>query len=78
MEENKTIRQYHARISNLSSESFILGEMIPEEKLIRKVLRMLPLRFSYKAAAIEEAKNLETMKLEELIGSLHTFEMQLK
>ena len=29
-------------------------------------------------AAIGEAKNLETMKLEELIGSLRTFEMELE
>ena len=42
MEENETIRQYHARISNISNESFIIGEKIPEEKLIRKVLRTLP------------------------------------
>ena len=54
-----------------------MGEKIPKEKLIRKVLRKLPERFAYKAATIGEATNLETMKLEELIGSLRTFEMEL-
>ena len=34
MEENETIKQYHARISDISNESLILGEKIPEEKLI--------------------------------------------
>ena len=75
--ENETIGQYHVRISDISNESFILGENIPKGKLIRKVLRTLLERFAYKAAAIGEAKNLETMKLEELIGSLHIFEMEL-
>ena len=42
------------------------------------MLRTLPERFAYKVAAIGEAKNLETMKLEELIGSLRTFEMELE
>ena len=42
MEENETIGQYHARISDISNESFILREKILEEKLIRKVLRTLP------------------------------------
>ena len=75
--ENETIGQYHARISDISNESFILGEKIPKEKLIQMVLRTLLERFAYKATAITEAKNLETMKLEELIGSLRTFEMEL-
>ena len=64
MEENETIR-HHARISDISNESFILGQKIPEEKLIRKVLRTLPERFAYKVVTIGETKNLETMKLEE-------------
>ena len=38
---------------------------------------MSPKRFAFKVAAIGEAKNLETMKLEELIGSLRTFEIEL-
>ena len=41
-------------------------------------MRTLPERFANKVAATGEAKNLETMKLEELIGSLRTFEMELK
>ena len=34
MEENEPIGQYHARISDISNKSFIMGEKIPEEKLI--------------------------------------------
>ena len=68
IKEHETIRQYHAKISDISNDLFILGENIPREKLIRKVLRTLPKRFSYKASTIKEKKNLETMKLEELIG----------
>ena len=77
MEESKKIGQYHARLCDISNESFLIGEKIPKEKLIRKVLRTLPERFAYKAAAIGEAKNLETMKLKELIGSFRTFDMEL-
>ena len=32
MEENEKIRQYHARISNISNESFILGKKDPIRK----------------------------------------------
>ena len=46
-----------------------------DERLVRKVLRSLPQRFAYKVAAIEEAKDITKMSLEELMGSLITFEM---
>ena len=52
MEENETIGQYHARVSDISNESFILRKKFPKEKLIRKMLRTLPKRFTYKVAAI--------------------------
>ena len=42
------------------------------------MLRTLLERFAYKVASIGEVKNFETMKLKELIGSLRTFEMELK
>ena len=55
-----------------------MGENIPKERLVRKVLRSFPKRFAYKVTAINEAKNIKTMKLEELVGSLRTFEMYLE
>lgn len=49
---------------------------IPESVLV-KVLRSLPERFKTKVVAIEDVKNLNTLKLQELIGSLKTYEMEL-
>ena len=43
-----------------------------------KTLRSLPKRFAYKVTAIEEAKDVTSMKLEELMGSLRTFEMNFE
>ncbi|KAH6800650.1 hypothetical protein C2S52_001114 [Perilla frutescens var. hirtella] len=55
-----------------------LGEPISNEKLVRKVLRSLPRKFAYKVAAIEEAKEIKSMRLDELMGSLRAFEMNLE
>ena len=38
----------------------------------------MPERFAYKVVAIEEARDLNTMSLKELMGSLQTFELNLK
>jgi hypothetical protein len=45
-----------------------LGKQISDVELIRKILRSLPERFRIKVTTIEESKDLEEMKIEELVG----------
>ncbi|GAA0171190.1 hypothetical protein LIER_25283 [Lithospermum erythrorhizon] len=47
------------------------------EKLVRKNHKTLPKKFAHKVTVIEEAQDLTTMRVDELIGSLTTFEMSL-
>jgi uncharacterized protein YjaG (DUF416 family) len=54
-----------------------LGTQISDVKLIRKILRSLPEHFRIKVTTIEESKDLEEMKIEELVGSLQTYEYSL-
>jgi hypothetical protein len=51
-----------------------LGKKVPDAKLIKKILRSLPERFRIKVTSIEESKDLDSMKIEELVGSLQTYE----
>jgi hypothetical protein len=69
-------------IKMLAEETFgefysSLGKPISDVKLIRKILRSLPERFKIKVTTIEESKDLEEMKIEELVGSLQTYELSL-
>jgi hypothetical protein len=50
-----------------------LGKKVPDAKLIKKILRSLPERFRIKVTSIEESKDLDSMKIEELVGSLQTY-----
>ena len=43
-----------------------------------KIVRSLPDRFQSNVTAIEEGKNLDITKIDELIGSLQTFELNLR
>jgi hypothetical protein len=54
-----------------------LGKQISDVKLIRKILRSLLERFRIKVTTIEESKDLEEMKIVELVGSLHTYKYSL-
>jgi len=49
-----------------------LGKKISDAKLIKKILRSLSKRFRIKVTIIEEINDLDTMKIEELVGSLQT------
>ncbi|CAM8895987.1 unnamed protein product [Rhodiola kirilowii] len=77
MKESETITEYNTRVLELSNEASALGKPIDEERLASKVLRSLPPRFAMKVTAIEEMHDITTLKLDELMGSLRTYEINL-
>ena len=58
--------------------SFNLGEIIPELKIVRKVLKSLPERFHAKITAIKESKDVNKIPLTKLVRNLQTYELGLK
>ncbi|KAA0065593.1 gag-pol polyprotein [Cucumis melo var. makuwa] len=78
MAEDESIVVFDVRVLDLENESLALGGNISNTKLVRKVLRSLPSCFSMKVVVIEEANDITTMKLDELFGSLRTFELILE
>ena len=75
MMEDETIHEFHMNILEIANTSGALGEKMSEEKLVRKILRSLPKRFAMKVTAIEEAQDICNLMVDELIGSLQTFEI---
>ena len=69
MMENKTISEFNSKLCDIANEAFALEEKYSDIKLVKKALRSLPERFAYKVEAIE-ARDLNTMSLKELMGSL--------
>ncbi|XP_021830170.1 uncharacterized protein LOC110770354 [Prunus avium] len=49
---------------------------IPEDRVVKKILRSLSQRFQPKITAIEEFRDLNTLKVQDLIGSIQTYEMK--
>jgi hypothetical protein len=77
MLEDETFREFYTKMSDLRNSMVSLGKTISDVKLIRKIIRSLPERFRIKVTTIEESKDLEKMKIEELVGSLQTYELSL-
>ncbi|KAL6323213.1 hypothetical protein AAG906_029220 [Vitis piasezkii] len=54
-----------------------LGKTYKESEKVMKILRSLPSKWHTKITAIQEAKYLTKLPLEELIGSLMTYKINL-
>ena len=78
MLENETINDFNSKLCDIANEAFALGENYSDTKLVKKTLRSLLERFAYKVAAIEKACDIPNMRLNELMDSLQTSELNLK
>ena len=75
MEEHETFGEFYAKLMDIVNSSINLGEPIPNSKVIGKILRSLSKRFKARVTVIEEFKDVDTLKLDEFVGSLQIFEM---
>ena len=51
-EEDESVDEFYAKLKNIVNSAFNLREIIPEPKIVRKVLRSLPERFNTKITMI--------------------------
>ena len=77
MEEEETFDEFYSKLSTIRNSTINLGKKMTDAKIIKKILRFLPTRFIPQITAIQQSKDLETIRVEELVGSLQTFELLL-
>ena len=77
MSEGESFDSFYSKLNEVVISKFNLEEKTEDSKLIRKILRSLPESFRAKVTAIEESKDLDDIKVQELIGSLQTYELSL-
>ena len=77
MEEDELFDEFYAKLKNIVNSAFNLRETIPEPNVVRKMLRSLPERFHAKITIIKESKDIDKIRLTELVGNLQTYELGL-
>ena len=77
MSEDEFFESFYSKPNEVVVSKFNLGEKTEDSKIIRKILRSLPESFRAKVTTIEESKDLDDIKVQELIGSLQTYELSL-
>nr|KJB29237.1 hypothetical protein B456_005G090700 [Gossypium raimondii] len=78
IQESKTIGEFYVKLYDLTNQDFPLRSEYSNSKLVRKVLRSLPERFITKVTTIDEANDTNAIKINELIGTLQTFEINME
>ncbi|GAV84508.1 UBN2 domain-containing protein, partial [Cephalotus follicularis] len=78
MNENEVIKSMFTRFMNIINAFQLLDKTYSNSELVRKILRCLPRSWMPKVTAIEEAKNLNLLPLEDILGSLMTHELTMQ
>ena len=77
MSEDESFDSFYSKLNEVVIGKFNLGEKMEDSKIVRKILQSLPESFRTKVTAIEESKDVDDIKVQELIGSLQTYELSL-
>ena len=77
MSEDESLDSFYSKLNEVVVNKFNLGEKTEGSKIVRKILWSLPESFRAKVIVIEESKDLDDIKVQELIGSFQTYELSL-
>ena len=77
MSEDESFDSFYSKLNEVVVSKFNLGEKTKDSKIVRKILQSLLESFRAKVTTIEESNDLDDIKVQELIGSLQTYELSL-
>lgn len=77
MKEDETLVDFNVCLSAIDNNFFALGEKKSDVKLVRKILRSIPNRFNKNVIVVGESEDISTIKVDEMIGLLLTFEVAI-
>jgi hypothetical protein len=72
--DGETVAEFALRVDRLNARLIDHGEVLGDSRVVRKVLRVVPRKLKQVAVSIEIHGNLNTMKLNELVGQLQVAE----
>ena len=77
MSEDESFDSFYSKLNEVVIGKFNLREKTEDYKVVRKILQSLLESFRANVTAIEESKDLDDIKVQELVGSLQTYELSL-
>jgi gag-polypeptide of LTR copia-type len=78
MKESESVSDYITRVQAVVNQLIRNGEALTDVRVVEKILRSLTDNFENVVCAIEEPKDLATLTVDELIGSLESHKQRKK
>ncbi|XP_039129027.1 uncharacterized protein LOC120265208 [Dioscorea cayenensis subsp. rotundata] len=75
--EAETVDDFATKLTTIVNKIRALGDKMEEAYVVKKLLRAVPSKFIHIASTIKQFSNLQTMTVEEVIGSLKAHEERL-
>jgi hypothetical protein len=72
--DGEAINDFAVRLNSLAAELRELGEKMEEQRVVKKMLRVVPARYNQITCSIEMFADMKTMSMEELVGRLRVAE----
>jgi len=76
LSDKETVMEVYTRFTHITNELKSLGKSFTTEELVRKILQFLPQSWEAKVITIQEAKKMNEISLDELIGNLQTYKLR--
>lgn len=78
MKENEQLDDFYLKLNRLVTHIRALGEEMKESYVVKKLLRAMPTKFLQIVSTLEQFGNLETLTVEEVVGSMKAHEERVK
>ena len=77
MSDDESFDKFYAKLNDIVNSAYNLGEIYDQPKIVRKILRSLTENFRPKVTAITESKDVDSIPVDELVGFLQSYELDL-
>ena len=77
MSKHESFDSFYGKLNEVVIRKFNLGEKTEDSKIVRKIMHSLIESFHAKVTAIGESKDLDEIKIQELIGFLQNYVLSL-
>ena len=77
MFDDEFFDEFYAKLNDIVNSAYNLGEIYDQPKIVRKILRSLTKDFRPKVTTITESKDVDSILIDELVGYLQSYELDL-
>ena len=69
--------EFYAKLNDIVNSAYNLGEIYDQPKIVKKILKSLIENFRPKVTVITESKDVDSIPIDELVGYLQSYELDL-